>query len=118
MILWFKHGSNPQSWQIEYYNRRVQVWADSLPFGIQADLLHLLQRMRQHGPALGMPYVRMMGGGLCEIRAKGAEGIARALFCAVVGRRIVILHGFVKKTEQAPRFEIELARKRLKEVKP
>jgi len=54
---------------------------------------------------------------LCEVRAKGAEGIARAFFCAVVGRRIVILHGFIKKTEQTPRHELELARKRLKEVK-
>ena len=109
--------SNPQPWAIEYYNRRVQAWADDLPPGIQADLLHLFRRMRQHGPALGMPYVRMMGGGLCEVRAKGAEGIARAFFCAVVGRRIVILHGFIKKTEQTPHHEIELARKRLKDVK-
>ena len=107
---------NLQPWAIEYYNRRVQTWADDLPSGIQADFIHLLQRMRQHGPALGMPYVRMMGGGLYEVRAKGTEGTARAFFCAVVGRRIVILHGFVKKTEQTPRYEIELARKRLKEV--
>jgi len=109
---------NPEPWLIEYYNRRVQFWVDDLPSGIQADMLHLLRRMRQYGPALGMPYVRMMGGGLCEVRAKGSEGIARAFFCAVVGRRIVILHGFIKKTEQTPRHEIELARKRLKEVKP
>jgi phage-related protein len=111
-------GANPPPWAIEYYNRRVQAWADALPSGIQADLLHLLRRMRQYGPVLGMPYIRPMGGGLCEVRAKGAEGIARAFFCAVVGRRIVILHGFIKKTGQTPRHELELARKRLKEVKP
>ena len=41
-----------------------------------------------------------MGDGLFEIRAKGQEGIGRALFCTVVGKRIVILHGFIKKTEK------------------
>ena len=41
-----------------------------------------------------MPYTRAMGDGLFEIRAKGQEGIGRALFCTVVGKRIVILHGF------------------------
>jgi phage-related protein len=110
--------SRSPPWRIEYYNRRVQAWADGLPPGIQADLLHLFRRMREHGPALGMPYIRMLGGGLCEVRAKGEEGIGRAFFCAVVGRRIVILHGFVKKTERAPHYEMELARQRLKEVKP
>ena len=71
---------SPQPWLIEYYNRRGQVGADALPPGIQADMLHLLRRMRQYGPALGMPYVRMLGSGLCEVRAKGPEGIARASF--------------------------------------
>ena len=44
-----------------------------------------------------MPYTCAMGDGLFEIRAKGQEGIGRALFCTVVGKRIVILHGFIKR---------------------
>lgn len=69
------------------------------------------------GPSLGMPYTRAMGGGLFEIRAHGREGIARVFYCTVVGRKIVILHGFVKKTEKTPRNELEIALRRMKEVK-
>ncbi len=63
-----------------------------------------------------MPYTRPFGDGLFEIRAKGVEGIGRAFFCAMVGRRIVILSGFIKKSQQTPSSELKLARKRLKEV--
>ncbi|MDZ4251756.1 MAG: XRE family transcriptional regulator [Sulfuritalea sp.] len=45
-----------------------------------------------------------------EIRAKGEEGIGRAFFCALMGRRIVILHDFIKKTRQTPAKELKTAR--------
>jgi len=69
------------------------------------------------GPNLGMPYTRPFGDGLFEIRAKGVEGIGRAFFCCVVGRRVIILHGFIKKTQTTPSKELEIARRRLKEIK-
>lgn len=68
------------------------------------------------GPDLGMPHTRAMGGGLFELRIKAAEGIARVFYCAVVDQRIVFLHQFVKKTERTPPKELEIARRRLKEV--
>jgi phage-related protein len=52
-----------------------------------------------------------------EIRAKGREGIGRAFYCTVVRQRIIILHAFIKKTEQTPQRELDIARARLKEVK-
>ena len=58
-----------------------------------------------------------MGGGLFEVRAKGREGIGRAFYCSVIGQRIVILHAFIKKSEQTPTRELEAARARLREVK-
>ena len=58
-----------------------------------------------------------MGGGLFEVRAKGREGIGRAFYCTVIGQRIVILHAFIKKSEQTPTRELEAARARLREVK-
>ena len=63
-----------------------------------------------------MPYTRPFGEGLFEIRAKGPEGIGRAFFCCLVGRRVVILHGFIKKTQATPTQELKIARQRLKEV--
>ena len=72
--------------------------------------------MVESGPNLGLPYTRPFGDGLFEIRAKGAEGMGRAFFCSLVGRKIVILHGFIKKTQQTPAKDLKTARKRLKEI--
>lgn len=105
-------------WGLAYYSTKVQRVIQEWPAGIRADFLHIAGVMVEHGPDLGMPHTRAMGGGLFEVRAKGQEGIGRALFCTVVGRRIIILHGFIKKTEQTPMRELDIARARMKEVKP
>ncbi|MEK6631868.1 MAG: type II toxin-antitoxin system RelE/ParE family toxin, partial [Nitrospirota bacterium] len=60
---------------------------------------------------------RAMGDGLFELRLKAAEGIARVFYCTLVGRRVVMLHQFVKKSEKTPRRELLIARSRMKEVK-
>ena len=57
-----------------------------------------------------------MGNKLFEIRAKGKEGIGRALFCTAIGNKIIILHVFIKKTKKTPQNELKTARKRLREV--
>jgi len=63
-----------------------------------------------------MPHSRAMGKGLFELRPKGREGIGRAFYCFVIGRRIIILHAFIKKTPATPEPELKIARKRIKEV--
>ena len=73
--------------------------------------------IEEYGPSLGKPYTDSIGGGLFEIRAKGREGIGRSLFCTIKGREIIILHSFIKKSRKTPKKEIDLARKRMKEVK-
>ncbi len=64
-----------------------------------------------------MPYTRAMGQGLFEVRIKATEGIARAFYCVRIQDEIVILHSFIKKTRATPKKELDIARKRLKEVK-
>jgi phage-related protein len=44
------------------------------------------------------------------------DGIGRAFYCFVVGQRVVILHAFVKKTQETPERELRIARRRMKEV--
>jgi phage-related protein len=105
------------AWQLSYYNAKVAKAIDGWPAGVRADFRNIAVLMVAHGPNIGMPHTRAMGGGLFEVRAKGREGIGRALFCTVIERRIVILHGFIKKTEQTPAHDLEIARERLKEVK-
>ena len=64
-----------------------------------------------------MPHSRAMKDGLFELRCKGPEGIGRAFYCTQVGRELVILHSIIKKTQATPAKDLELARKRLNEVK-
>ena len=82
-----------------------------------ADFLRLIGMMEEHGADLRLPHSRAMGDGLFELRCKGAEGIGRALYCTIVDRQVIILHSFIKKTQETPSTEIRVARKRLKEVK-
>ena len=103
--------------QLQFFNTKVQANIEAWPSGINASFVRIAEQMVVSGPNLGMPYTRPFSDGLFEIRAKGAEGIGRAFFCCIVGRRIVILHGFIKKTQATPAKELAIARKRLKEIK-
>ena len=63
-----------------------------------------------------MPLVRNLEPGLWEVRINIPDGIARVLF-TTDGPIMVLVHGFIKKTKQTPKQDIELARKRMKEVR-
>lgn len=88
-----------------------------MPDTLVARYLLLTRRMVAMGPNLGEPHTKAFGQGLFELRLKGAEGIARVFYCTLVGKRIVMLHSFVKKSERTPLREREIAETRLKEVK-
>jgi phage-related protein len=63
---------------------------------------------------LGMPLVRSLGRELWEVRSSLPHGrIARIIFCVADGR-MVLLHGFIKKTQKTPRRDIDMALKRKK----
>ncbi len=69
------------------------------------------------GPNLGETHTTAFGDGLFELRLKGAEAIARVFSCTLIGKRIVMLHSFIKKSDRTPIREREVADTRLKEVK-
>lgn len=104
------------TWRITFYSDTLEDEILRLPAGFVARFLRYAERMEVYGPDLGMPHTRAMGDGLFELRLKAAEGIARVFYCTIVGRRIVVLHQFIKKSEKIPRKELELARTRMKEI--
>jgi len=104
-------------YSITYYSEAVQEEILELPDTLAARYIVLTRRMVALGPNLGEPHTKAFGNGLFELRLKGAEGIARVFFCTIVGRRIVMLHSFVKKTNKTPIRELEIAESRLKEIK-
>ena len=77
----------------------------------------LIELLQDHGVDLRMPHSRALGKGLFELRCKGSEGIGRAFYCTLVGKEIVILHSFIRKTQETPPADLAVARKRQKEVK-
>lgn len=104
-------------YRIEYYSASVAEEILALPDTLAARYVVLTQRIQAVGPNLGPPHTDAFGDGLFELRLKAHQGIARVLFCALVGRRVMMLHSFVKKAQKTPQREIEIARKRMKEVK-
>lgn len=106
------------AWTILYYSEKVEQTVLRLPSGLLARYLRLTDLMQEFGPHLGMPHTRSMGDGLFELRVKGHEGISRVFYCTQAGQRIVMLHGFIKKSEKTPLRELRTARQRMKEVQP
>ena len=105
------------NWTITYYSDSVQEEILAMPAGFLGRYLRYSDRMEIYGPDLGMPHTRAMGEGLFELRLKAAEGIARVFYCTMVGKKIVILHQFIKKADKTPLKELEIARRRMKEIK-
>ena len=66
----------------------------------------------QFGWPLGMPLIRKLDKDLWEVRSNLDKRIARTLF-TVEGDLMVLLHGFVKKSQKTPRKELSMAQKRL-----
>ena len=102
---------------ISYYSDDLQRQITELPDTLAAKYVVLTRRMIALGPNLGEPHTKAFGDGLFELRLKGAEGIARVFFCTLVGKRIVMLHSFIKKSDRTPVRERVLAETRMKEIK-
>lgn len=102
---------------ITYYSEDVQKQILNLPDALAARYIVLTRRMISLGPNLGEPHTKAFGGGLFELRLKGAEGIARVFFCTLIGRRIVMLHSFIKKSDKTPPYDRVIAEARMKEIK-
>jgi len=105
------------NWKVTFYSPALETEILQLPAGFVARFLRYAERMEIYGPDLGMPHTRAMGGGLFELRLKATEGIARVFYCTLIGRRIVMLHQFIKKSEKTPARELEVARRQMKELK-
>lgn len=101
---------------VEYYHPKVLANIEAWPVDVLADYARLVELLIEHGPNLRLPHSRSMGDGLFELRPHGRSGIGRAMYCFLLGRRVVVVHAFIKKTQQTPDKELKIARKRVKEL--
>lgn len=96
----------------------AEIELKALPADFRARFLHIAELLETFGPQkVGMPHIRPLENKLWEMRMQGKDGIARAVYAAIHGRTLLVLHVFVKKTKTTPRSAIEIARKRLEAVK-
>jgi phage-related protein len=93
----------------------VREWILSLDEEDRRAAGHDIQTV-EFGWPIGMPVCRPLGHGLLEVRIDFRGGrIGRVLFC-IVGEDMVLLHGFVKKSQKTPKQDLDLARQRMKEI--
>ena len=104
------------AWSVELIEA-AEAELFELPDDMQAKFLHIAEMLEELGPQrVGLPHVRPLEDKLWEMRMTGRDGIARAVYFAMTGRRLLVVRIFVKKTEKTPRREIEIARLRMREA--
>ena len=104
-------------WTVETLNAVVDAELEELPADMLARFHYISQLIEEFGlERVREPHVKHLRGALWEMRMKGKDGISRALYVTAIGRRVVVVRVFIKKTQTVPSQEIELALKRAKEI--
>ncbi|MBQ9720007.1 MAG: type II toxin-antitoxin system RelE/ParE family toxin [Oscillospiraceae bacterium] len=101
--------------EIEFYRlpdgkKPVKEFLDSLEPKMRAKALYSLSVLEEFGNALREPYSKPVGDGLLELRIKFASDITRIFYFFIVGNRIILTNGFVKKSVRTPPNEIKRAK--------
>jgi len=106
-------------WTVETLSTVVDDEIAALPKDMQAAFLRLAERIEVLGlEKIGQPRIKHLQDKLWEMRFSGRDGIARAIYVTAIGRRVIVVHAFVKKTQKTPRAALELATRRAQEIKP
>jgi phage-related protein len=105
------------TWSFVFVNTDARAELDALPLDMRASFERVVRLVQAFGlERVHGPYIRHIEGPIWEMRLRGRDGIARALYVTATGRRVVILRVFTKKAQKTPRREIDLARRRAEEV--
>ena len=109
-------GVSPR-WEVDDYRgpqdaRPVKAFLDGLAAPAKAKVYAALDMLATEGNRLQLPRSRALGDGLFEIRIAHPEGPFRIIYCFQPGRRVLLLHAFVKRTEQIPAQDLKVAKGR------
>ena len=105
------------SWTVETLNKDVDDELETLAFDMRGRFVRVSHLIEEFGPfKVGMPHIRSLGNKLWEIRVTGRDGIGRGIFVVATGKRVVVIHVFIKKTPKTPPKAIKIAMERAKEA--
>ncbi len=104
------------AYDVEYYEkengeRPAEEFILSQDKKMQAKIFMALELLEKMGPRLREPFSKPLGDGIFEVRAQMGSDISRVLYFFVVGRKIILTSGFVKKTQRTPPGEIDRAKR-------
>ena len=105
-------------WTVENYidargHSPVEEFLNRLPVRDRARVHQTIGLLEEFGLQLGPPYVKHLEGKLWELRVRTGRKAYRVIYFAFSGRRFILLHAFLKKTQKTPRREIATAKRRL-----
>ena len=104
-------------WSVEFLDSDAKAEVDQLSVDLRAKFERIVTLIKLKGlEQVREPYVKHLDGKLWEIRMIGKDTIARSIYVTAPGRRIVVLHTFIKKTDKTPSGALNVARRRAKEV--
>jgi phage-related protein len=93
----------------------AKEFLDSLDAKMFAKMIRAIELIRASGTAVREPYSKHLDDGIFEVRARIGSDISRVLFFFYTGKRFVLTHGFIRKTQKTPPAEIVRAKKYRKE---
>ncbi len=105
-----------QEFEIIFYDKPdgtepVKEFLDSLDVKMRAKMLRTIQLLAVNGTDLREPYSKGLEDGIFELRAKVGSDISRVLYFFIVGRKVILTNGFIKKTNKIPAGEKEKAKR-------
>lgn len=105
------------TWSVETLNELVDAELTALPLDMRVRFVRVSQLIKEFGPfKVGMPHIKSLDNKLWEIRISGRDGIGRGIYVVATGKRLVVVHVFIKKTQQTPMKALQTANKRAKEA--
>ena len=102
---------NIDFFELENGDCPIKDYLDSVDKKLRAKILWTIGLLEANGNMLGMPYSEHLDDGIFELRTKQGSDISRVLYFFCIGRKIILTHGFTKKTKKVPKSEIETAKK-------
>jgi len=104
-------------WTVETLNKVVDAEIEALPQDMRGRFVRVVHLIEEFGPFnVGMPHIKSLDNKLWEIRVSGRDGIARGIYVVATGKRVMVVHAFIKKTQKTPSAALAMALKRAQEA--